>query len=80
MIRSDLVGTAGAGAGFLFGQPYFAAVVEELFHGAGFVVGDGVGGFDCFEVVASLKVGFDTGAKGGGEGAGHDSCRFEGRL
>ena len=74
MVRGDLVGTAGAVAGFLFGQPYFAAVVEELFHGAGFVVGDGVGRFDCFEVVASGEVGFDAGAKGGGEGAGHDCC------
>ena len=72
MLGSDLQGTASAGAcAFLFGQPYFAAVVVELFHGAGFLVGDGVGGHDCFDVVAGGEVGFDAGTHGGGEGARH---------
>ena len=78
MLGSDLQGTASAGAcAFLFGQPYFAAVVVELFHGTGFLVGDGVGGHDCFDVVAGGEVGFDAGTHGGGEGARHGCCWLE---
>ena len=56
---------------FSSGQPYFAAVVVELFHSAGFFVGDGVCALDCFDVVARGEVGFDSRAGDGGEGAGH---------
>lgn len=70
VLRGDFGGTARAGA-FLFRQPYFAAVVVELLHRAGFFVGDGVRGHDGFDVVAGGEVGFDAGAGDGGEGAGH---------
>ena len=72
VLVGDLEGTAGAGAcAFLFGQPDLAAVVVELFHGAGFVFGDGVGGHDCFDVVAGGEVGFDAGTHCGGKAARH---------
>ena len=70
MFRGDFGRTSGAGA-FLFRQPHFAAVVVELFHRAGFLVRDGVGGHDGFDVMACGEVGFDAGARDGGEGAGH---------
>ena len=70
MLRGYFGGTPRAGA-FLGRQPYFAAIVVELFHRAGFLVRDGVGGHDGFDVVAGGEVGFDAGAEGGGEGAGH---------
>lgn len=75
VLWGDFRGTAGAGP-FLFGQPDFAAVVVELFHRAGFLVGDGVCGHDGFDVVARFEVGFDPGADGGGESARHDCCRL----
>ena len=70
MFRGDFGGAAGGGA-FAGRQPDFAAVVVELLHGAGFFVGNGVGGCDGFDGVAGGEVGFDAGADGGGEGAGH---------
>ena len=73
MLRGDFGGAAGAGA-FLGGQPYFATVVVELFHRAGFLVRYGVRGHDGFDIVARGEVGFDAGAYGGGEGAGHGCC------
>ena len=70
MFWGDFGGAAGAGA-FLSGQPNFAAVVIELLHRAGFLVGDGVRGHDGFDIMAGGEVGFDAGAEGGGKGAGH---------
>ena len=78
MLRGDFGGTAGAGA-FLSGQPDFAAVIVELLHRADFLVGDGVRGHDGFDVMAGGEVGFDAGAEGGGEGAGHDCVLSLGR-
>ena len=76
VLGSYLWGTAGAGP-FLFGQPDFAAVVVKLLHRAGFLVGDGVRGHYCFDVVASFEVCFDAGAEGGRERARHGCCRLE---
>ena len=70
MVWGDFGGAAGGGA-FAGWQPHFAAVIVELLHGAGFFVGDGVGGCDVLDGMASGDVGFDAGADRGGEGAGH---------
>ena len=78
MFWGDFGGAAGAGA-FLSGQPDFAAVVIELLHRAGFLVGDGVRGHDGFDIMAGGEVGFDAGAEGGGKGAGH-GCVLTGVL
>lgn len=73
VVRGDFERTAGAGPLF-FGQPDFAAVVVELLHRAGFLIRDGMGGHDGFDVVACGQVGFDAGAEGGGERARHNCC------